>query len=129
MLKRLMRFLRKFKPFDRRRHARFEVYPSLKCVCVYTAKEGQKKECIAYLVNISADGFLLAVNENIIYPQTTIEVKVTLPDPTEEFSLCGEVIRTYREYYSHNWYYSAVKFSDTTQRGIRLLLDFISSKS
>lgn len=123
MQKKFIQFIRKFSPFNRRQHPRFETNRSIKIVCIY-AQSGQKLDYSAEIVNISKAGILIMTNENKIYPKTEVEFRFQLPSRKEPISIHGRVLRTYRRH-MQNCYYSGVEFKNKEEEGVGLLLDFV----
>ena len=125
MLKRFIRLLRRFRPFNRRRYIRLEPRQVIKCVSIYM-DAGLPVECPSEIINVSRIGLLLMTNENKIYPRTEVKIKLRLPVYLEEISISGVVVRTFRRHLQ-SWYHSGVKVK-RSDPGIKLLVDFASGK-
>ncbi|MDD2689944.1 MAG: PilZ domain-containing protein [Candidatus Omnitrophica bacterium] len=125
MLKRVIRFLRRFGPLNRRRYPRLEPRQVIKCVCAYMDR-GLPVECPAEIIDVSRGGLLLMTNENKIYPHTELKIKFRLPIYLEELSISGVVVRTFRRHLQ-SWYHSGIKVKKSDP-GIKLLVDFASGK-
>lgn len=127
LLRRLEKFFRRAKPFERRRDARFIASCTIECLCLYK-ESGRQLECLSYIKDISKTGLLITTAECKIYPQTEVELRIKLPNNQETISILGRVIRTYRRE-TGIWYYSGLEFQDRSEKNVRLLLDFASGKS
>lgn len=125
MTRGLMRLLRRFGPFNRRRYPRIEPHQMIKCTCIY-ADSGHPVECPSEILDVSRIGLLLMTNENKIYPHTEVEVRLQLPSHAETISIHGKVVRTYRRHLQ-SWYHSGIKVKKNDP-GIKLLVDFASGK-
>lgn len=125
MLRRFIRFLRRFPPLNRRRYARLEPRQVIKCTCNYMDR-GLPVECPAEIIDVSRIGLLLMTNENKIYPHTEVKIRFRLPIYLEEISVSGTVVRTFRRHLQ-SWYHSGIKVKKSNP-GIKLLIDFVSGK-
>ena len=123
MKRKVERFIRRLKPFDRRRFPRIKTHPPVQCIVRYLEKD-EKKEGTVYINDVSRGGLLLSSNDKI-YPQTQVMVLVQLPSRPQPLSIQGEVLRTYRRGLD-DWYYSGVKFTRPQEEDVLLLLDFVA---
>ena len=121
--RRFRKFIRKVGLFNRRKGDRFTSFCSIECMCIYK-ESGRQIECSPYIKDISKGGLLLMTNENKIYPDTQVEIRVKLPNRQEAVSVQGKIVRTYRRE-TGVWYYSGVEFQNKKDKNIQLLLDFV----
>jgi hypothetical protein len=126
--RKFIEFIRLFKPFDRRRHVRIKPIPPIECVCIHTDNSDQHIEYPSYLKDVSKSGLLITTGEKIIYPNTQVEIRFKLPNYPQTIIVHGKVLRTFRRE-THNWHYSGIKFINSQEGGIKLLLDFVSKLS
>jgi c-di-GMP-binding flagellar brake protein YcgR len=117
-----MSFLRKFKPFDRRKDARLDAEHPIKCFCTY--REGEREtECLFHVLNISRGGIFVASDAKIL-PGTQVQIRFQLPSHLEGVSVQGEIVRTYRRS-AHGSYYSGIKFKNKGEEAVKLLFNFV----
>lgn len=120
-----MKFIYKFKPFNRRKDERVQPCRLIKSICTYI-DSGKEIQVTPDIVDVSKGGLLIAT-QNKIYPGTKIEIKLQFPEKKETISVHGEIRRTFRRH-SQSWYFSGVRFLDKEEKGIQVLLDYALRK-
>jgi hypothetical protein len=121
-------FLRKLKPFNRRKDPRYEPKASLPVSLVHLAPDGSVREVTPEIINISKGGVFLMTTEKKILPGTRIELRFNLPGNPVMQRVFGKVTRTYRRH-KESWYYSGVKFEFSDPGPIRTLLSYLADIS
>jgi hypothetical protein len=105
---------------DKRRHPRLGPASIIKCDCSYT-EFGKTVELLGEISNVSKGGCLLMIYQEVVYPNTELEISFQIPSKPGVIKIHGTVVRCYRrgEEFGH---YAAIRFSNEQEEGIRLLV-------
>ncbi|MFA5101430.1 MAG: PilZ domain-containing protein [Candidatus Omnitrophota bacterium] len=122
-----MGFIRKLKPFNRRRFPRIEPDNCLEYTCSFS-EGGKQIKITVDILDISEGGMLLITGDNKIPMDAEIVVEFQFPGKSEKNQIKAEVVRTYRREHG-KWWYSGVEFADRAQPSIKALFDFIVEKA
>lgn len=125
VFKRMANFIFSQKAFDRRRHPRIDVYPPFFCVLMYSySGSNEEGKSLSELINISRGGAMVVTDKNRVYPGTKVQMVFKLPSFNDTLIIDAEVVRTH-QIHGHDWFCSGLKFEDTEQAAIHVLIDFI----
>jgi hypothetical protein len=106
---------------EKRRYPRLAPPHIVKCDCSYT-ESGRVTEFLSEITNISKGGCLMMIYQEVVFPETLVEISFQLPPTKGVIKIHGIATRCYHRggEFAH---YLAVKFVDENEAGIALLLD------
>ena len=106
---------------NHRRHERCGPSSIIKCDCSYS-ESGRTIEILGEISNVSKGGCLLMIYQEVVYPETELEIRFQLPPRPGVIKVHGSVVRCYHrgDEFAH---YAAIKFNDEREEGIHLLLE------
>jgi c-di-GMP-binding flagellar brake protein YcgR len=119
-----LKFIRRIKPFDRRRNIRLNV----SCLAKYSVGGSAKSGAtLTNLVNLSEMGALVVTFDKQLFPKTKIELQFQLPGASKPVAAQGEVVRSSQR--KRNIYLAGVQFQNLKDDARRIILDFMSGKN